>query len=28
MVVESFDNLQPSVVWIKYFWVYYCELNK
>jgi len=20
MVVESFDNLQPSVVWTRYFW--------
>ncbi len=28
MVVESFDNLQPSVDWIKYFWAYYCQLNK
>ncbi len=28
MVVESFDNLQPSVVWTKYFLAYYCQLNK
>ncbi len=28
MVVESFDNLQPSVAWTRYFWAYYCQLNK
>jgi hypothetical protein len=28
MVVESFDNLQPSVVWTRYFWAYYCQLDK
>jgi hypothetical protein len=28
MVVESFDNLQPCVAWIRYFWAYYCKLNK
>jgi hypothetical protein len=28
MVVESFDNLQPSVVWTRYFWAYYCQLGK
>jgi len=28
MVVESFDNLQPSVVWTRYFWAYYCQLSK
>ncbi len=27
-VVESFDNLQPNVVWTRYFWVYYCQLGK
>ncbi len=28
MVVESFDNLQPSVAWTKYFWACYCKLDK
>jgi hypothetical protein len=28
MVVESFDNLQLGVVWTRYFWAYYCQLNK
>ncbi len=28
MVVESFDNLQPSVAWIRYFWAYYCKFSK
>jgi hypothetical protein len=28
MVVESFDNLQPNVVWTRYFWAYYCQLGK
>jgi methylthioribose-1-phosphate isomerase len=28
MVVESFDNLQPSVIGIKYFWAYYYQLGK
>jgi hypothetical protein len=28
MVVESFDNLQPSVAWTRYFWAYYCQLSK
>ncbi len=28
MVVESFDNLQLGVVWTKYFWAYYCQLDK
>jgi hypothetical protein len=27
MVVESFDNLQPSVAWTQYFWAYYCQFN-
>ncbi len=27
-VVESFHNLQPSVAWTRYFWAYYCQLNK
>jgi hypothetical protein len=27
MVVESFHNLQPNVVWTKYFWAYYCQLG-
>ncbi len=26
-VVESFDNLQPSFTWIRYFWAYYCVSN-
>jgi hypothetical protein len=28
MVVESFDNLQPGVVWTRYFWDDYCQLDK
>jgi hypothetical protein len=28
MMVESFDNLQHGVVWMIYFWVYYCQLSK
>jgi hypothetical protein len=28
MVVEIFDNLQHGVVWTRYFWVYYCQLDK
>jgi len=28
MVVESFDNLQPSIPWTRYFWAYYCQLSK
>ncbi len=28
MTIKSFDNLQPSVVWTRYFWAYYCQLNK
>jgi hypothetical protein len=28
MVVENFDNLQHGVAWTKYFWGYYCQLNK
>jgi hypothetical protein len=28
MVVESFDNLQPIVVWTRYFWAYNCQLGK
>jgi hypothetical protein len=28
MVVESFDNLQPSVAWTRYFRAYYCKFNK
>jgi hypothetical protein len=28
MVVENFDNLQPSVAWTRYFWAYYCQLDK
>jgi hypothetical protein len=28
MVVENFHNLQPSVVWTRYFWAYYCQLGK
>jgi hypothetical protein len=28
MVVESFDNLQLGVVWTRYFWAYYYQLNK
>ncbi len=28
MVVESFDKIQPSVVWTRYFWAYYCQLDK
>jgi hypothetical protein len=28
MVVKSFDTLQPSVVWTKYFWAYYYQLDK
>jgi hypothetical protein len=28
MVVGSYDNLQPNVVWTRYFWVYYCQLCK
>jgi hypothetical protein len=28
IVVEFFDSLQPSVVWTRYFWVYYCQFNK
>jgi hypothetical protein len=28
MVVENFHNLQPNVVWAKYFWAYYCQLGK
>jgi hypothetical protein len=27
-MVENFDNLQPNVVWKKYFWAYYCQLSK
>jgi hypothetical protein len=28
MVVESFDNLQPSVAWTRYFWAHYSQLSK
>jgi hypothetical protein len=28
MVVGSYDNLQLSVVWTRYFWAYYCQLCK
>jgi hypothetical protein len=28
MVVDSFDNLQPSVIQIKYFWAYHYQLGK
>jgi hypothetical protein len=28
MVVESFDNLQPNVVWTRYFWASYCQFSK
>jgi hypothetical protein len=28
MVMESFDNLQHGGAWIRYFWVYYCQLDK
>jgi len=28
MVVESFDNLQLSVIQIKYFWAYHYQLGK
>jgi hypothetical protein len=28
MVVGSYDNLQPHVVWTRYFWAYYCLLCK
>jgi hypothetical protein len=28
MVVESFDNLQPTIAWTRYFWDYYCQLDK
>jgi hypothetical protein len=28
MVVESFDNSEPNVVWTKYFLAYYCQLSK
>jgi hypothetical protein len=28
MVVESFDNLQLSVAWTRYFWAYHCQLGK
>jgi hypothetical protein len=28
IVMESFDNLQPGVVWTRYFWAYYCQFNK
>jgi hypothetical protein len=28
MVVEIFNNLQPNVEWTRYFWAYYCQLNK
>ncbi len=28
MVMESFDNLQPTIVWTRYFWDYYCQLDK
>jgi hypothetical protein len=27
MVVESFNNLQLGVAWIRYFWAYYCQPN-
>jgi len=27
MVEENFDNLQPSLVWTRYFWAYYCQLS-
>ncbi len=27
-VVESFHNLQLGVVWTRYFWAYYCQLDK
>jgi len=28
VVVKSFNNLQPSVVWTRYFWAHYCQLSK
>jgi hypothetical protein len=28
MAVESFDNLQPGVVYTRYFWAYYFQLGK
>jgi hypothetical protein len=28
IMMESFDNLQPNVVWTRYFWACYCQLSK
>jgi hypothetical protein len=28
MVLENFDNLQPTIVWTKHFWAYYCQFSK
>jgi len=28
ITMESFDNLQPGVVWTRYFWAYYCQPSK
>jgi hypothetical protein len=28
IMMENFDNLQPGVVWTRYFWAYYCQPSK